>query len=398
MSPKNPIFAAAMDRNHLIAMFAVAAMLLPAVTSCRQEELIQKPSVTPVEPGGDDPSGPVSCLGFYLLNEGNMGSNKSTLDWYDATNGNYVRNIYGAINPDVPKELGDVGNDLQIYGSRLYAVINCSNKVEILDAATCRRLGQVNIPNCRYIAFDGPYAYVTSYAGPVRIDPEYKQIGYVAKIDTATMAVVDTVHVGFQPDGLAVAGRRLYVANSGGYMVPNYENTVSVIDIPSFKLEKNIEIAINLHNIIADSRGQLWISSRGDYYDDPSRLYCYDIAAGKVTVDLDIPVSDMWLDGDCLYVVATSWSYVTMSNETKYAVVDVVERTKVQDCFITDGTEKRIAVPYGVAVNPVTKEIYVTDARNYVNPGDIYCFTPEGKLKWTATTGDIPAHFAFRLK
>ncbi len=262
MSQKKPIFVVAMDRKRLIAMFAVTAMLVPAFTSCREEELIQKPVVTPVGPGGDNSSGPVSCLGFYLLNEGNMGSNKSTLDWFDATNEQYVRNIYGAINPDVPKELGDVGNDLQIYGSRLYAVINCSNKVEILDAATCRRLGQVNIPNCRYIAFDGPYAYVTSYAGPVRIDPEYKQIGYVAKIDTATMAVVDTVHVGFQPDGLAVAGRRLYVANSGGYMVPNYENTVSVIDIPSFKLEKNIEIAINLHNIIADSRGQLTTTPR----------------------------------------------------------------------------------------------------------------------------------------
>lgn len=370
----------------------VMAMLVAALVSCRKEEFLIKPTVTPVDPG-QTASG--SVVGFYLLNEGNMGTNKSTLDYYDAGTGNYIRNIYGAANPNVPKELGDVGNDIAIYGSRLYAVINCSNKVEVMDVATCRRIGHINIPNCRYIAFDGPYAYVSSYAGPVMIDPDYKQIGYVAKVDTATMQIVDQVNVGFQPDEIAVAGRRLYVANSGGYMVPNYENTVSVIDLSTFKVEREIEVAINLHHVVADRRGQVWISSRGDYYNNPSRLFCFDIAAGEIVAELDVPVSSMWLDDDKLYIISTEWSYELMSNHTSYAVVDVVSRKKISDSFITDGTESKIAIPYGVAVNPDTKEIYVTDARNYVNPGDLYCFTPEGVLKWTVTTGDIPAHIVF---
>lgn len=76
---------------------------------------------------------PDGYRGFYLLNEGNMGSNKSTLDYYDFTTGIYTRNIYAEVNPTVPKELGDVGNDIGIYGSKMYAVINCSNKVEVMD-------------------------------------------------------------------------------------------------------------------------------------------------------------------------------------------------------------------------------------------------------------------------
>ena len=55
--------------------------------------------------------------GLYLLNEGNMGSNKCTLDFVDFDNGYYVRNLYAEKNPNVVKELGDVGNDVQIYGS-----------------------------------------------------------------------------------------------------------------------------------------------------------------------------------------------------------------------------------------------------------------------------------------
>ena len=42
-----------------------------------------------------------------------------------------------------------------------------------------------------------------------------------------------------------------------------------------------------------------------------------------------------------------------------------------------------------------TGDIYVTDAKNYVTPGTLYCFSPDGVLKWSARTGDIPAHFAF---
>ena len=42
---------------------------------------------------GKDPLGGVHIKGMYLLNEGNMGSNKCTLDFYDSTTGKYHRNI-----------------------------------------------------------------------------------------------------------------------------------------------------------------------------------------------------------------------------------------------------------------------------------------------------------------
>jgi hypothetical protein len=113
--------------------------------------------------------------GFYLLNEGSMGSNKATLDFFNFETGEYMRNIYAEKNPNVPKELGDVGNDMGIYDGKLYVVINVSNKVEVLDAKTTERIGQIDIPNCRFIKFHEGYAYITSYAGPVTINPNYEQ-------------------------------------------------------------------------------------------------------------------------------------------------------------------------------------------------------------------------------
>lgn len=336
-----------------------------------------------------------SIHGFYLLNEGNMGSNKSTLDYYDYSTGVYTRNIYGNANPSVPKEMGDVGNDIAIYGSRLYAVINCSNKVEVMDVGTTKRIGQIEIPNCRYIKFHGAYAYVTSYAGPVEINPDYEQLGYVVKVDTATLEVVNRCIVGFQPDGIEIVDNKIYVANSGGYMVPNYENTISVININTFEEIDRIPVALNLHYVMADKHGGLWISSRGDYFENPSRLYCYDMRKHRMIAELDVPVSDMCIDGDSIYIVSAGWNHISASYNVTYAIVDVNLKTKVTDNFITDGTDKKIKMPYGVAVNPITKDIYVTDAKNYVNPGTLYCFGKEGAMKWSVRAGDIPAHFAF---
>jgi DNA-binding beta-propeller fold protein YncE len=370
-------------------------ILLTLFSACRGDDGIFIPEE---EKGGCPEEIPenVSIQGFYLLNEGNMGSNKSTLDYYDYATGVYHRNIYGDANPNVPKELGDVGNDIRIYGSKLYAVINCSNKVEVMEAATARRLGQIDIPNCRYIRFHEGYAYVTSYAGPVKLDPSYEQLGYVAKVDTSTLRVEDRCLVGFQPDELEIVGNKIYVANSGGYMFPNYENTVSVIDLGTFTETKRIEVAINLHHLRADRYGNLWVSSRGDYYDIPSRLYWINTKTDEYAGRIDAPVSNFYLDGDSLYLYSTEWSYINMKNEITYGIVDVQTKSIVTRNFITDETSKKIKIPYGITVHPLTKDIYVTDAGNYVSPGTLYCFDKRGKQKWNVRTGDIPAHFVFR--
>lgn len=340
----------------------------------------------------------VGYKGFYLLNEGNMGSNKSTLDFYNFETGIYTRNIYAEVNPTVPKELGDVGNDIGIYGSKLYAVINCSNKVEVMEYETARRIGQIEIPNCRFIKFHGRYAYVTSYAGPVMIDPNYEQIGFVAKIDTATLREVGRCLVGFQPDELEIVDGKIYVANSGGYMgagqTSGYERTVSVVDIATFKEEKRIDVAYNLERIKADKRGNLWVSSRGDYKGLPARLFFLDKEKQEVTDTIPIAATNYWIDDDMLYVYGTEWSYITNDWTISYSLIDTRTHEILTKNIITDGTEQEIEKPYGIMVDPETKDIYITDAGNYVTPGLLYCFDKYGKKKWVKRSGNIPGHFA----
>lgn len=378
----------------LLPMLLVAA----ALAGCREDEVVVPAEYEPIP---DAPAADTDIRGFYLVNEGNMGSNKCTLDYYDYLTGVYARNIYAERNPNVIKELGDVGNDIGIYGSKLYVVVNCSHKVEVLDARSGVRIGQVDIPNCRYVRFHRGKAYVSSYVGPVQLGADAPK-GAVYQVDTLSLAITGQVTVGYQPEEMETVGDNMYVANSGGYRAPEYDNTVSVIDLAGMRQVEMIPVGINLHRVRKDCYDRLWVTSRGDRLSRPSRLYVMDRIPGtdrmKVTDTLPVACSNMAIHGNLLYFYAAEWSDLTGSNTISYGIIDIRTKEVVSTNFITDGTEREIAMPYGIAVHPETGDIYLTDAKNYVSSGTLYCFDSQGRKKWSVRTGDIPTAIAFLHK
>jgi len=376
-----------------VVSLAITLAVVPA--GCREDELVV-PTEYEVIP--DAPSPGTSIRGLYLVNEGNMGSNKCSLDYFDYFTGLYSRNIYAERNPSVIKELGDVGNDIGIYGSKLYIVVNCSHKVEVLDSRSGVRIGQVDIPNCRYVRFHRGKAYVSSYVGPVLIDVNAPK-GAVYEVDTLSLAVTRKVTVGYQPEEMEIVDDYMYVANSGGYRAPQYDNTLSVIQMVDFKQVRQIPVDINLHRVRKDKYKQLWVSSGGDHRSRPSRLYVLSTKSGQsgmaVSDVLPVACSNMAVKGDSLYYYATEWNDYTSTNTISYGIIDVRTHQVVSTNFITDGTEKEITIPYGIAVHPETGDIFVTDAKNYVSSGTLYCFDRFGRRKWSVRAGDIPAHICF---
>ena len=373
------------------------------LVACRDDVMVVP--MENIDTGGKTVKGEI--VGMYLLNEGNMGSNKSTPDYLDLSGSDstvhYLRNIYSERNPSAVMSLGDVGNDCQIYGSRLWLVINCSNKVEVARAEDAVRIGQVNIPNCRYVIFKDGYAYVSSYVGGVR-DANNSPQGSVYKVDTLTLEKVDSCTVGYQPEEMAIVGDRLYVANSGGYQGmtgQGYESTVSVVDLMTMREVHKIEVAPNLHRLKVDRNGRLWVTSRGNYTDLDSRLYWLEPSSdGQMQVGgmIPQPVSDLCIVGDSLYFYGSQWSELTMTNTVTYGIVNV--RThQVVSTSLSDAPEvKKIRMPYGIIVNPIGRDFYLMDAKNYVSSGELLHFLPDGTFDWKVRTGDIPAHAAFLFK
>lgn len=372
--------------------FCLLAFTLLFLFSCRTDDYVVPSETKEVSTGEDSP-----IRGFYLLNEGNMGSNKCTLDYFDYATGTYHKNIYAEINPSVVKELGDVGNDIMIYGSKMYVVVNVSNKIEVLDAKTAKRIKTIQLQNCRYMSFKGNKVYASSYAGPVELNPNSPP-GKVVEIDTTSLTIQRQVVVGYQPEEMEIIGDQLFVANSGGYMFPNYDRTVSVIDLNNFTETKKIEVAINLHRLQKDNYGDLYVSSRGDYYNIPSSLFLVDAATGAVKKDFHVAVSGMTIVNDKLYYYGNEFNYNTHTYVKTFGIIDVKTEQVIASKIIDKSYADEIKAPYGIAVNPYSEDIYITDARNYVTTGYVYCFDKSGKFKWKTEGGNIPAHFTFLYK
>lgn len=311
--------------------------------------------------------------GLYVLCEGNMGSNKARLDYLNLKTGDYYANWYGSQNPKQVKELGDVGNDLQRYGGRLYAVINCSHKVEVMDRKA-RHIGQIDLPNCRYMAFSGDKLYVSAYVGSVA-DPEL--LGSVYEVDTATLQVTREVKVGHQPDELCVANGKLYVCNSGGYLTDRYDSTLSVIDLASFTEIEKIPVGLNPTRVRPDNQGRLWVCCQGNYKERKPQIVVLNGAA--VQQRIQTPCANLSIQGNNVYVVD--------NEKNTLNVISTIDFSLSPFSFQRTPSYEHL---YGILAT--ANVLYVTDAKNYVSSGVLHCYSYDGVEHWQAKTGDIPGH------
>lgn len=334
--------------------------------SCRGDEVIY-PTI------GEHVTDEVRTGGLYILCEGNMGSNKARLDYINLSNGTYYSNWYGGQNPKQVKELGDVGNDLQQYGSRLYAVINCSHKVEVMDAQA-RHIGQVEIPNCRYMAFHGGKMYVSAYVGSVA-DPEL--LGAVYEVDTASLQITREVKIGHQPDELLVKGNLLYVCNSGGYLTNRYDSTVSVIDLESMTELRKITVGLNPTRIRLDNSGRLWVACQGNYKDAKPQILILEDE--QIIRRITTPCANLSILGATAYIINNEANTIQTISTIDYELSSFAFR-------LTPSFEH----PYGILAT--NDALYLTDAKNYVSSGILHCYAYDGTERWRCATGDIPGH------
>ena len=332
----------------------------------------------------------------FQLNEGGMGSNNSTLDFLRISDGNYVTGAFKKMNPDIGSGLGDVGNDIVVIGDEVWMAVNNSGIVEVVSADDETEIAAIPVATPRNIAFDGTYAYVTSWAGAYAdygadySVTDYKNPkGQVYRINLKTKKVEGSVEVGYQPEGIAYYGGKLYVANSGGIasQLPpdySYDNTVSVIDTKSFKVTGTIEVQVNLKSVYSDGKGNIYVTTLGDYWSTHSGLYMID-ASGNVRFISDF-VSLAAVNDGTLYCIGS---------EDEWDWSGAPKTWKAFSCKGGTVSAFNLAVggvPYGLfALDGNT--FLVGDAGDYFNPGEVSLYSNGSKV-WTVTAGVCPGHFA----
>lgn len=359
--------------------FMAAASVVVALASCSEE---------PEIPTGDQQGDPIPSTDYaslYVMSEGSWGQSNARIDRLDLESGQYFENVFAVANESAVLSLGDVCNDLELYGNRLYAVVNGSHKVEVMDAKTLKSYGKIDVSSPREIAFSGTKGYVTSWIDGANDN------GSVIEFDLNTLEVTHTVSVGQEPEGIAVSGGKVYVACSGGmhYNTTGYVDELWALNVSDLSVSEILHVAPNLHRLQADTDGSLWVNSRGDYAANPSGLY--HIVGSQVT-SMGVPCAGFALGEDKIYYYGSEYSLATGEYTTTYGTIDRATMTPGAS-FITDGSDANIAAPYGVFA--AEGRIYVTDAKNYASSGSLHVYGSDGELQQTFTAGICPAAVVF---
>lgn len=335
---------------------------------------------------------------LFVLNEGQMGSNNASLDMLRLSDSNYITGVFKQMNPLEAAGLGDVGNDIIVVGNELWIAVNNSGLVEVLSAKNETEIISIRVPMPRCLAYDENYVYVSSWNGAVAaygsdwsvdVSKSKNPKGVVFRIDRKTKALGISVEVGYQPEGLAVYNGKLYVANSGGIsssLPPAYayDRTVSVIDTRTFEVEKTIDVEVNLQKVYSDGKGNIYVSSYGNYYSVHSCLWVIK-ADGSVAKVSDY-ASYSTISGDAVYCIG---------NENEF---DFYGPAKLTAWSCKDGARQSWDInlgtvnPYGIAALP-DGSFVISDAGDYYNPGNVTLFV-NGSKKWTVEAGVCPGHFA----
>lgn len=349
---------------------------------------------------------------IILLNEGTWQADNGKITYFEdgsVVSNQWFRDINGS-------KLGDTPNDIIQVNDGLIAIsVNWSNIVQFISPDGKAVAATEDVPNNRKLATDGKYVYVSSYGHECASEKGmlYFDKGFVAKIDISTFKVVDAVEAGYEPEGIAYYEGYLFVANSGGYAFQEdheYETTVSVVDAETMEVVRSVDTRqINLYGKMSQSGQYLCINSPGDYYDMEAAviiLDCKAVLEGKddeecfIKLDYAATYSCTASDGT-FYAVGSRFSYYTSEYEFNYITIDP---SKVMESGGAEGIYdsmpgsvvedlKKMAMPYGIYVNPYSGYIYATDAGSFAAAGALYQWSPEGKLLGKHKVYINPAHF-----
>lgn len=313
------------------------------------------------------------ALGAYILNNGNYASNDASISFYDYNTSSLVAGVFQSANG---KKLGDLAQDMLIYGNKMYIGVYNSKVVFVTD-----KKGKI----VKELKFSGESGNLsprefTAHSGKVYVSL-YE--GYVAQIDTTDFST-KMVTVGDNPEGMAVSNEKLFVANSGGMNYPVYGKTVSVVDLKGGALDviATLDVADNPTDFVVGPAGELFLISMGNYADVINTLQEINKSTYEVKKVTDTPITmmDMGPDGK-LYFISAQYGYECL-------VGTYSPTSKSFDFnFITDGTTF-VNTPMSISVDPVTADVYIGTS-DYVTEGDMYVFSKDGKLKNKFGTGGL---------
>ena len=326
--------------------------------------------------------------GVFVVNEGNFTYGNGSLSFYDISSGEVLNDVFYATNA-LP--LGDVAFSMSIRDSLAYVVVNNSGRIYVINASTFQYVGKITgLTSPRHLHFvSDSKAYVS--------DLYARSIAIINPLSLEVTGSIDVSH----PQGGFHQHSTEQMLQYGKYVFTNcwsFDNQILVIDSERDEVLDSIEVVKQPNSMVMDRYHNIWILSDGGFEGSP---YGYEtpglmkIEAGSKEAELvhrfekgDQP-TELRINGNG----DTLW----FLNRHLYCLPLETGEDPAPRLFVESPYESGFnGGYYGLEIDPSTSELYISDAVDFVQRGQVYRFAPNGVPLDTFQVGISPSAFCFK--
>ncbi|MCA1744811.1 MAG: hypothetical protein LC643_03700, partial [Bacteroidales bacterium] len=328
--------------NKLMRLFSYALITATLFTACDKDD--------------DNPSSVNEEIeGCYILNYGSNGGGSITR--YNYAKESLTLNYFEKQNNQTLASKLQYG---ALYNNHIYLMGNDADEVITVDKLfkPVANAAKTDIAKPRFFVGDGKYLYISCLGA----DPDWKTMpdSYIAKFNTETNSVEETISLPGGPEGLSIVGGKLYAAL-------NYANRVAVIDLNDHAISY-IEMPASTSYFVKDLDNNLYVTLVSTPSNHSSEAGLGFINTTDNTLDETYPLDGVSSnysaivapskDLSTIYIVAASYVKISEGNWEQQGAVHTFDvKSKQFEIFAGNLTG-----PNGVAINPDNDNVYILTA------------------------------------
>lgn len=306
---------------------------------------------------------------IMMINEGNFQFGNASLTVYDFNKDIIYPDVFEKTNG---RKLGDVFQSVTVGNGSAYLVVNNSQKIEVVNPENYQSIATITgFRSPRYMLIvNANKAYVSEYyCNQIRI------------VDLHTNTIIDSIRMDGWMDEMVLLNNKVYVTNAK-------KSYILGIDISSDSITDTIKGAYGSIGIQVDANNKLWVLCNGDLSRSIHPVL-QRINPALNTVEQSFPLNFSEVDVSRLRINSSKTKlYWLCKNVFSMGIDDQAVSTKP---FIQAANQNF----YGLGVDPKTNEVYVSDAKDFVQQSVINRYRSNGTFVGDFKAGLITGGFYF---
>ena len=285
---------------------------------------------------------------LIVLNEGNFGFGNASVSIYNPETKEIFNNQFKTENGF---GIGDVLQSVKRHEDKLYFVINNSGKIVITDTNLVYQTEITGFNSPRYIEFANGNGFVT--------DLKQKAV-YV--VDLASNQITNQIKTEGWTEHILAHQNRLYIMDRGDYLSNSGPNKIYIIDpIAKLKID-SIATSISPNSMVIDKNSNLWVLTSGKSGAEVPKLSKYSLTTNSLMDEVSFFSSS-----------SPSRLVKNESSDELYYINSSIYRFSINDTVIPSVPffNKSSENFYGLFYEKNSKELYLIDAKNYNEQGEV---------------------------